>query len=261
MRIASIQIAASPLKQENLNKALDYIGKAKKAGADMILFPEMFMFRKPEDAALADLAEPLDGPFVSALKKAAAEQGLYVVCGVYEQDAASNERVYNTVVVISDKGDIAAVHRKTHLCDAWDVVESTDFIPGDQAFEVIETEFGRIGLVICYELRFPEVTRLQAVSGMDILLVPAAWYGGTLKEAHWETLLKARAIENTMFVAASNQNGDLFCGNSMIIDPMGVTLARAGEEEGMILADIDLSRIDRVKKKVPCMANRVPHLY
>ncbi len=263
MRIASVQIAASADKKLNLKRALDYIKKAKNAGADLILFPEMYMYLYSKTSGLtpADIAEPLDGQFVSTLMHAARENGIYVVCGIFESVPNQNERAYNSVVFISKTGELLSSYRKTHLCDAWGVRESDQFVPGTAPFQIIETELGKFGLVICYELRFPELSRLQAINDVDILLTPAAWYSGTLKEEHWEILIKARAIENTIFVCGSNQSSELFCGRSMIVDPMGVVLSSTGEEEAMIFADIDLNRKNRVREKAPSISNRVPSLY
>jgi predicted amidohydrolase len=115
--------------------------------------------------------------------------------------------------------------------------------------------------MVCYELRFPEIARQFALQGADILFVPAGWVAGSMKEDHWQTLIRARAIENTMFVCGANLVGDIFSGRSIIVDPMGVILASAGEEETLIVSDIDLDRIRRVREKLPSVRHRKPEFY
>ena len=126
---------------------------------------------------------------------------------------------------------------------------------------MVRTPLGTFGLLVCYELRFPELTRRLALAGADVLLLPAAWIAGPLKEQHWATLLQARAIENTVFVAAANQTGNICTGRSMLIDPMGVAVVDGGEEAGVVTGDADLERIARVREKLPLLAQRREALY
>ncbi|MED4203688.1 carbon-nitrogen hydrolase family protein [Neobacillus mesonae] len=263
MRVATAQLTTSTDKKANLEKALEYIAKAKSAGADFVILPEFYMvLATPESGLLpADAAEPLDGPFVTALAKAAKENEIYVVCGVYESKEDDPKRAFNTTVFIDRSGRIVQAYRKTHLYDAFKYKESDTIIPGDSEYQVVETEFGKIGLLVCYELRFPEIARQLVLQGADVLFIPAGWVKGPLKEDHWQTLLRARAIENTVFVCGANLVGDIFTGRSITVDPMGIILSSGGEEEALILSDIDLNRIERVREKLPSVANRRPECY
>jgi predicted amidohydrolase len=134
-------------------------------------------------------------------------------------------------------------------------------VAGENPYQVIDTEIGKFGIIQCYEVRFPEIARELTLQGADILLMPAAWLYGLLKEDHFETLIRARAIENTLFICASALKGSIFSGRSMVVDPMGVVVASAGDEEGLIIAEIDFDRIKRVRDKVPTLVNRRPELY
>ena len=263
MRVAIAQLSTSIDKSANLEKAIQYISKAKGLGANFVIIPEFFMaLATPKSGVLpVDVAEPLDGPFVTRLMEAARQNEIYVVCGLYESKPDDRERAYNTTVLINRSGQLVHSYRKTHLYDAFSYHESDTIIPGDNQYKVVETEFGKIGLMVCYELRFPEIARQFALQEADILLVPAGWVAGPMKEDHWQTLIRARAIENTIFVCGANLVGDIFTGRSVIVDPMGVIQASGGEEEALIVSDIDLTRIQRVREKLPSVKNRKPEFY
>lgn len=263
MRVAIVQFISSMEKAQNLQKALDYIAKAKQSGADFVIFPEIFMALTPPSSKQRpiDVAEPIDGPFVTALANAAKANSIYVVGGVYETIPDDPKHVYNTAVLLSPEGKRLKNYHKTHLFDAFAFKESDTTLPANNPYPVIETEFGNIGLLLCYELRFPEISRKLALQGADILILPAAWAAGLLKEGHWETLIRARAIENTVYVCACGQTGNDFSGRSMVVDPMGVVIASAGETETLFIADIDLNRVREVREKLPSLANRRPELY
>ncbi|MCM3569358.1 carbon-nitrogen hydrolase family protein [Neobacillus mesonae] len=263
MKIATAQLTADRNKDVNLAKAVKYIAKAKESGADLIVFPEIFMAFVPARATtyLADVAEPLDGNFVTRMKEAARKHQINIIFGMYETKPGEKERAYNTIVFLDRSGNLVKSYQKTHLYDAFTTKESNRVIPGDASFGVVETDFGTIGLMICYELRFPEIARSLVLQGADILIIPTAWVTGDMKEFHWKTLLKARAIENTVFVVGANQIGNIYSGSSTTIDPMGVEIASAGEEEILIIAEVDLERIKRVRAKLPCIENRRPEFY
>lgn len=263
MRVAIAQLSTSVDKNANLEKALAFIVKAKSLSADVVIFPEYYLaLATPKSGVLpAEVAEPLDGPFASALREAARENEIYVVCGMYESNPDDPKRAYNTTIFIDRFGKLIHSYRKTHLYDAFNYKESHTIIPGNNPYEVVETEFGKIGLMVCYELRFPEIARQFALKEADILFVPSAWVAGPMKEDHWQTLIRARAIENTMFVVGANLVGDIFTGRSIAVDPMGVIIASGGEEETLILADIDADRIRRVREKLPSVRYRRPEFY
>ncbi|MCM3766358.1 carbon-nitrogen hydrolase family protein [Neobacillus niacini] len=263
MRVAIAQLSTSVDKAANLEKAIEYIAKAKGMGADFVVIPEFYMALATTKSGVlpAEVAEPLDGHFISALKEAARANEIYVVCGMYESKIDDEQRAYNTTVMINRSGELVQSYRKTHLYDAFSYKESDTIIPGENPYKVVETEFGKIGLMVCYELRFPEIARQFALQEADILIVPAGWMAGPMKEDHWQTLIRARAIENTMFICGANLVGVEFTGRSMIVDPMGVVIASGGEEEGLIVTDIDLERIQRVRQKLPSVRDRKPAFY
>ncbi|HYM69758.1 MAG TPA: carbon-nitrogen hydrolase family protein [bacterium] len=263
MRIALCQLVSSPHKTENLEAARLAIREAKRKGADVALLPEVFMaFLAPESpVTTAEVAEPADGPFVSALAAEARAQRLYVGCGIYETAPGERTRAHNTTVLLGPDGDLLLRYRKTHLYDAFGFRESDRIVPGAEPPGVVRTPLGTFGLLVCYELRFPELTRMVALAGADVLLLPAAWVAGALKEYHWVTLLAARAIENTIFVAAADQVGTICAGRSRLVDPMGVTLVDAGEEAGVVVGEVDLERIARVREKLPALQHRREALY
>jgi predicted amidohydrolase len=191
-------------------------------------------------------AERLDGPVVAELSALAVEHQIAIVCGINE---ATDEgtRIHNTLLAIDASGDVVATYRKLHLYDAFgDTEPPQTFTVGDLSF----------GLQTCYDLRFPEVTRRLLDAGADAVLMPSEWVPGPLKEDHWTTLLRARAIENTVYLAAADQCGKSGAGNSMIVDPMGVVLASVGEEEGLGTATLDPDRIARVREKNPAIRLR-----
>lgn len=263
MKIAIVQSKPSTDKSDNLSKALDYIKEAQEEKVDFIVFPEVFMVHVTNSGNVtrADVAETVEGDFVKELAWAAKKNQMYVMCGMYEAKDGESYRAYNTVVLINKEGKVVHKQRKTHLYDAFTVKESDRIIRGSNPFEVVETEFGKVGIMICYELRFPEVARELTLQGADILIVPTAWASGNMKEHHWQTLLQARAIENTIYVAGVDQVGNNNVGNSMIIDPMGFISAGIAEEEGMRFAKINLDRQKRVRDKLPSIKHRRPELY
>jgi predicted amidohydrolase len=263
MRIALCQLVSSPKKSENLDASVQAIREAKRRGAELALLPEVFMaFLHPKDPTkTADVAEPVDGPFVSALGTEAKAQHLYVACGLFETAPGEGERAFNTTVLLGPDGRLLLSYRKTHLYDAFAYRESDRIVPGHEPPDVVRTPHGTFGLLVCYELRFPELARRAALAGADVLLIPSAWIAGPLKEQHWATLVAARAIENTMFVAAANQTGNISIGRSMLVDPMGVAVAEGGEEPGIIIGDVELERIGRVREKLPVLRQRREALY
>lgn len=263
MRIALCQLVSSPKKSENLDAAVQAIREAKRRGADLALLPELFMaFLHPKDpTTAAEIAEPLEGPFVSGLAAEARAQHLYVGCGLWEHAPGERARAFNTTVLLGPDGRLALAYRKTHLYDAFGYRESDRIVAGTEPPGVVRTPLGTFGLLVCYELRFPELTRLLTLAGADVLLLPAAWIAGPLKESHWTTLVRARAIENTIFVAAANQTGNVSTGRSMLVDPMGVSTVDAGEDPGVYTADVDPARIARVREKLPVLRHRREALY
>lgn len=250
------QFAPSTDTRANLEVVSRLTHVAVERGARIVVFPEYSSyFVDPFDASLAENAQELDGEFTTALTALAAEHDVVIVAGLVER--GSGELVRNAAVAVDASG-IRAVYRKLHLYDAFGQRESDWVEPGalehPQTFEVNGIRFG---LMTCYDLRFPEVARLLADADVNAILVPAEWVRGPLKEYHWRTLLHARAIENTVFVAAADHPPPLGVGHSMIVSPAGVELAGLGATaEGVAVAYLDASEIARVRRVNPALALR-----
>lgn len=259
--VAVAQFAPGADPVANLAVIEELTQVAASRGAALVVFPEYSSyFTDPLGPELVEAAEGLDGPFVAALAELAASAGVHVVAGLVERvdDAA---RFSNTLVALSPDGEVVATYRKQHLYDAFGSRESDWVVPGDlatpQTFELAHA-FGSftVGMQTCYDIRFPEVTRTLVDAGADLVLVPAEWVRGPLKEQHWRTLVTSRAIENTVYIAAADQTPPIGVGNSMIVDPMGVTLASLGEQRGVAVAWISSSRIAEVRATNPALALR-----
>ena len=257
LTIALAQTPGSPHPEENLKTARRLTAEAADRGARLIVFPEMFMAIPPKTGFLTDLAEPSleDGPFVSGLAQLADERDLHLVAGVWERIPAS-DRVHNTAVWIGPDGRLRTAYRKLHLFDALSVRESRRMAPGHAPPEVLSVGDFTAGLAVCYDLRFPEHFRYLSRAGADLMVVPAAWYAGPLKEAHWLTLLRARAIENTAYLAGAGLTGAPFTGRSAVFDPFGVPLADGGEGAGLVMATLDPDRVRSVREALPSLTHR-----
>lgn len=260
MRIALAQFTAGPEKEANLRRMLDLTGQAASSGARLVLFPECSMLHTPQDESPAPLAEPLDGPFVTALAGAARRHGVGVCAGVFER-SPEPERAFNTVVVIDPSGHLAGWYRKIHLYDAFGYRESDRIVAGDGATLVFSLDGVALGVETCYDVRFPELSRHLVARGAEVILLPAAWVHGHLKESHWEVLVRARAIENTVYVAGAGLTGRRFTGSSMLVDPMGVPVVRAGEEEALLTGDVDPERLRAVRRANPSLEHVRPDVY
>jgi predicted amidohydrolase len=264
MRAAAVQLTATEDRARNLATADRLVREAAGQGAQLVVLPEKWTVLG-SDAAMDAGAETLDGPAVTWARGAARELGLDLVAGSIVERRSGHERHGNTSVHVDPDGEVRAVYRKIHLFDV-EVGgrvyrESDTDEPGD---EIVLTDLAggvQLGMMVCYDVRFPELSRILAVRGARVLAVPAAFTLPTTR-AHWEPLLRARAIENQCFVVAANQvgrhPGDYESGGrSLIVDPWGEVLAQAGEEgEGLIVADLDFARQDEVRATLPALANR-----
>ena len=253
MRVALVQLAAGIDPAANLDAV---IRLTKDIEADLIVLPEAVMCDfGPLDMGLGPVAQPLDGEFVAALSVIARDRSAGVVAGMFER-SDDPDRPYNTLVALAPDGSLAGAYRKTHLYDSFGYRESDRLLAGPAEPVVLNLAGRRLGLMTCYDLRFPEHARALVDAGADVLVVPAAWVRGPLKEAHWVTLLRARAIENTVDVLAAAQCGRSYCGNSMAIDPMGVVVAALGEAEGVVSAVLDEQRLHSVREQNPALGHR-----
>jgi predicted amidohydrolase len=257
--VAAAQLKTSDNKDENINKVIRQIDIAAEEGATLVAFPETSISsHKLDNNARFREAEPLDGPLLRTITEKARASKIYVAFGFIEK---AGTEIYNSVALVSGNG-ILTTYRKLHLFDAFSFKESERYKPGSTLPEVVEIPgLGRTSIITCYDLRFPELARILALRGCQLLLVPTAWEMGTLKEEHWQILLKARAMENCMYVIGPAQVGNRFCGRSMIVDPMGVVLRDAGEIEGVITAKVDESRIKHALDVLGPIRNRRPDIY
>lgn len=238
MTIALAQFASGEDKQANLRAIRDYAQNASQNGASMLFFPEYSMFcaKMNRRSRNAQAAEPLSGPFVTALSQIAQEYGLWLAAGLYEQ---TDGLPYNTIIVLDKDGVLRGVHRKTRLYDAFGYRESDECRAGDAPFVPIDTPVGRLGIITCFELRFPALAAAQRAAGADVLFVPAGWAAGANKVLHWHTLLCARAIENGMTVLGADQYApDRFIGHSAAFAPDGTTLGALEEGCGLLTIHI-----------------------
>ncbi|MGB5984474.1 MAG: carbon-nitrogen hydrolase family protein [Desulfobacterales bacterium] len=255
LTLALAQVEPNPDPAANLEKAASFARRAAARNAHLIVFPEMFMGLPTADRSPAQIASADQGGFISGLGTLAAETGLHIMAGCWEAGPEAG-KVYNTAMTLSPQGETLAAYRKLHLFDALSVKESDTMLPGDALPEVLEINGVRVGVGICYDLRFPEFFRYLAEQGAQAVLLPSAWYQGPMKEAHWLTLLRARAIENTLYVAGCNLVGPAFCGRSAAFDPFGVPLAGAGEVETLIEFAVEPQRVEAVRQKLPALQNR-----
>ena len=239
----------------------DWAGRAADAGADLLAFPESLMtpFELTREQFIA-AAEPLDGPFGREVAAIARERGLWMLYCANELNP-SGGAPFNSAVLVDDAGERRAVYRKVHLFDVGDYRESEKMSAGDRIFEPVQTPFCRLGLGICYDLRFPELARKQALAGAQLLLYPAAWVAGPRKVEQWQTLLKARAIENGVYVAGLCRVGDIYSGHSLVAGPTGEVIATAGSEEQLICCEIDPDAVAATQAAVPVLAHRREELY
>jgi predicted amidohydrolase len=255
--VAVAQFAPGEDTAANLAVIRDLAAEAVQRGASLVVFPEYSSFFTPKlGAHSVAAAQPLDGEFVDGLSVIAKALDVHLVAGMLET-TADPERFSNTLVALDPRGTVAAVYRKLHLYDAFGQRESDWVLAG--AVEEPQT-FVVAGLTValqtCYDIRFPEVTRRLVDAGADLVLLPSEWVRGPLKEQHWRTLVTARAIENTVFIAAADQAPPIGAGNSMIVDPMGVELVTIGENTGVAVAWVSAARIAEVRALNPALGLR-----
>lgn len=254
--VAVVQFAPHTDTVANLTALRAEVKAASELGAKVVLAPEYAMFatKRLDERALA-AAEPLTGAFVTGLRGIAAEFGVHVVAGVVER--ADGEHVYNTLVAATPGAEFAAVYRKVHLYDAFGSRESDVLLAGalDQA-QTFTVDGVVFGMQTCFDLRFPEGIRRVAAAGAHVLLLPAQWIPGPGKVDQWTTLLRARAIENTMYVAAADQAAPRGSGASMIIAPTGAVLAELGDQPGIATARVDLAHLAEVRATNPSLSLR-----
>lgn len=255
MRFALVQFASTTDVEANRDAIDVRLGElSPESGLDLVVFPEAAMrdFGSADDDLRAD-AESLGGPFVQLLSRHAKRLGATVIGGMFE---ATDGLPFNTLVVVGPDGALRTAYRKIHLYDSFGYRESDRLLPGAISPVVVDVGGTLVGLMTCYDLRFPELARLLVDAGAQLLVVPAAWVQGDIKLDHWTTLLRARAIENTIPVLATAQCGEHYVGHSLVIDARGSIVDEAGDEPATIRAEIDLDEVAVVRGENPSLMNR-----
>ena len=275
MKIGVLQMACSANPEDNLERALGKVEEAANGGAQIICLPELFQteyFCQQEDAALFDLAESIPGPTTEALSKIAKAHHVTMLVPVFERRTAGI--YHNSLVVLDEQGEIAGLYRKMHIPDDPAYYEKFYFTPGDRGFQAIKTTHATVGPLICWDQWYPEAARMTALQGAEILFYPTAigWHpkerseeGHAQREA-WMTIQRSHAIANGVFVVAVNRvgheapaggDGLEFWGSSFVCDPFGVVLAQAPvDKEETLVVDIDLKRIEEVRRNWPFLRDR-----
>jgi predicted amidohydrolase len=267
MRVAAVQLNSTDDKARNLETAERLVRAAAADRAALVALPEKWSILGEPDALRAG-AEPLDGPALTAAAAWARDLGIHLVAGSVAERLPGGDRLANTSVLLGPDGDQLAVYRKIHLFDV-DVggVAYRESALEDAGEELVTAPVGdvELGMEICYDVRFPELSRILALRGARLITLPSAFTRPT-GSGHWEVLVRARAIENQVFVLAAGQIGQApphydSWGHSMIVDPWGVVLAEAPDEECFVAADLDLAEQERVRETLPALANRRPAVY
>ena len=261
VKVVGVQVSPTDDKGENLKKAINLIDEAMKSHnhVDIVCLPELF-YKIPYPPETAQkVAESIPNALTHELSKKAKEYGVYIIGGSFFEKR--DEGNFNTSLLFDRNGDLIGSYSKVHLFDALGIKES-DTTTGGKDIPIFQLDFGTIGITICYDLRFPELYRTLALKGVDIIFVPSAFLSTT---GHWETLVKAVAVQNLLHVVAVNAIGEyegiFFEGKSMIVDPWGVPLATAPRGEGVVCAEIDLDSQKDLRRELPVLNNRRPDLY
>ena len=253
MQVAVVQ-QASDLEPETNRARLDRLAPAD---VDLVVFPEAFARDFGEAGSdVSAYAEATDGPFATEVARVAEVRGTTVVAGMFES-SVDPDRPFNTLVV---RGAASADYRKIHLYDSFGYRESDRLTAGPledpPGVALVKVGGFTLGLMTCYDLRFPELARSLVSGGAEVLVVPAAWVAGPRKVDHWRTLLRARAIENTVFVVAAAQPAPRYSGHSMVVDPLGDVLAEAGDDDEILTATLRRDALEEARRTNPSLANR-----
>ena len=276
LTIALVQMSCGAVPQDNLGSALAKVEEAARRGARVICLPELFRsqyFCQKEDPALFDLAEPVPGPSTEALGEVAGRHKVVIIVPVFERRTAGI--YHNSLVVVDSDGSIAGLYRKMHVPDDPAYYEKFYFTPGDRGFQAIQTSAGKIGTLICWDQWYPEAARLATLQGAEMLFYPTAigWHPsekaqeGESQRSAWQTIQRSHAIANGVFVAAVNRvghekpdaggDGIEFWGSSFMCDPFGTVLTEASmDKEEIILAEVNLSRVEEVRRNWPFLRDR-----
>jgi predicted amidohydrolase len=252
-----VQFRSGDEKPDNLRRLRALITQAADEGAELVIAPEAAMRSFGEGhESLAPYAESLDGPFVSGLAEEARGHGVTVVAGMFETVEGDQARAYNTVVAVGTDGSLIGRYRKLHLFDALGWTESKQLAAGPMELLTFASGDVTVGVLTCYDLRFPELSRSLVDEGATLLALPSAWVAGPHKVDQWTALVHARAIENTVYVAGAAQPPPQYSGHSMVVDPFGVRLAELGDDEGVAVTDVSRARVGEVRERMPSLEHR-----
>lgn len=254
IKIALAQFAVSRAWEDNATTCLDFMSKASQANARLLILPEGILARDIADPALVrKAAQPLDGPFMAQILEASRANDMTTVMCIH--NPSEDGRVWNNHIAVRS-GQVIAQYYKLHLYDAFSAKESTEVIPGDSVPPLVEIDGLKVGLMTCYDVRFPEMARRLADDGAELIVVSAAWHKGPLKEMHWNVMCTARALENTCYLAGVGECGERNIGASLVVDPLGVVISSAGEQSTILYADIDPNRLAYARTVLPVLVNR-----
>ena len=256
MRVAVAQFGSGMNKAANLERITKLAAQAADANARLVVFPEAAMCDFGEKADdLHSVAEPLDGRFVTTLSELAARHRMTIVAGMFE--TIPGERlIHNAAVVVDPTQGLVGTFRKCHLFDAFGELESERFRAGTEDPLQVEVDGFRAAVVICYDMRFASYIERAADEGAEVLVAPTAWVAGPLKEEHLSVVARARALDNTMYVAVGGHSGVGYTGRSAIIDPLGAQIAGLGDGEGVAIADISHESLKDARTRLPVLAQR-----
>jgi predicted amidohydrolase len=265
--VALVQLDATGDVDANIQRASDLADEAAASGARLVVLPEYLHYRGGDDGFRAS-ARPIPGAFTDAFAEVARRRDAWILAGSLAEGAAGSTRPCNTSVLITPDGSIAATYRKIHMFDVSVDngpvdMESARVTPGDRPV-VADVDGIKVGMTVCYDLRFPELYRSLALAGAQVFTVPSNFTERTGRD-HWEVLLRARAIENGAWVLAPGQSGgppgQPAYGRSMVIDPWGTVVAQASDGVGIVRADVETDRVAAVRRQIPSLANRRPEAY
>ena len=262
-RLAVVQMTSNTEPAVNFSKIEDFTSYASKQGALMIFLPEGFNFLGRLGEGMQH-AQPLTGSYISQYKSLARSNKIWMSLGGFQELSKNPNKYYNSQIILNDSGDIVSVYRKMYLFDVKideniTMHESKYCLAGEKISEVVQTPIGKLGMGICYDLRFPEVFRTLSVGGAEVLSIPAAFMEKT-GYAHWDILLRARAIENSAYVVASAQDGTheagrVSYGHSSVIDPWGIPISVSSNGERCNIVDIELETVHSSRKRLPVLSH------
>ena len=254
MFVAAGQFAVGPSWERNAETCASLMSQAAEEGVSLLVLPEALLARNDIDPDLSvKSAQLLEGGFLTRLLQESAQNEMTTILTIHVPSVPG--RAFNMLVALRG-GRVVAHYAKLHLYDAFAIQESRNVDAGDAIAPLLDVDGLKVGLMTCYDLRFPELALAHALQGADILALPAAWVRGALKEHHWATLLAARALDATCYVIAAGECGNKNIGQSRVIDPFGVTIAAAAETPALIMAEVSAERVKQVRAQLPVLSNR-----